>query len=165
MYVTFSLWSLPYKNAAFSTFYLLSCQYCISKVFSSWCSYIFNCVFHHILNTKATLSVLISIIAASFCIFVQRILKHLKGATCESRQRITTLDRRAIFFFVRSRHVLRTSVIRHQGRHVSRAVTCCRKCAMTKSEYPFTETLECILLIFSYLCQYSVWLLEIVTNI
>lgn len=60
-------------------------------------------------------------IAVSSVLYIcaTRILKRSKGVTCESRQRVMTLDRRAIFFFVRSRHVLRTSVIRHQGRHVS----------------------------------------------
>lgn len=82
------------------------------------CRYLYNLPFSSLLyRYEFRLSQLL----LPFYIFMQRILKRSKGVTSESRQHVTTLDRRAIFFFVRTRrHVLRTSVIRHQGGHVSK---------------------------------------------
>lgn len=121
MYVTFFLWSSPCGNVASSTFYLplyFSMHY-FKDVPLAMCVYIlylYNLSFSNLLyQYEFRLSQLLP-----FYIFMQCILKRSKGVTSESRQHVTTLDRRAIFFFVRTRrHVLRTSVIRHQGGHVS----------------------------------------------
>lgn len=117
----FSLIFTPCGNVASLTFHLplyFSMHYFKEVPLAMWVYilYLYNLSFSNLLyQYEFRLSQLLP-----FYIFMQCILKRSKGVTSESRQHVTTLDRRAIFFFVRTRrHVLRTSVIRHQGGHVS----------------------------------------------
>jgi len=159
MYVTF-FFDLDRAKMLLSIFFhiFLSTHYFEDVFYKIWYFCVsFNCAFYYVLNTKELLYQyqFQSSRSLPFCIFVYLyILKRSKGVTCESRQGVTTLDRRTIFFFCT--FTTRVTDICHPSPRKTRvrAVTCCRKWTMTKSEYLFTGTLECILLILYFLQEH-----------